>query len=65
MTHEIKSIAAFQASLVFALVNFVFGAVAAIAMALAPMTPMMEGPACWCGYRSGTQSGAFVVSAIF
>ena len=66
VTHEIKSIGAFQASLVFGLVNFVFGVVTAIAMALAPMTSMMGGHSgmlLWLPF--GYTIGAFVGSAIF
>ena len=66
VTHEIKSIGAFQASLVFGLVNFVFGVVTAIAMSLAPMTSMMGGHSgmlLWLPF--GYTIGAFVGSAIF
>jgi uncharacterized membrane protein len=39
---EIKSIGVFQTSLVFGLVNFVLGALAALIMAIASVMPMMH-----------------------
>ncbi len=66
VTYQVKSIAAFQTSLVFGLVNFIFGVVSAIAMAISPMTPMMGGhPGMLLWLPFGYGIGAFVVSAIF
>jgi hypothetical protein len=62
---EIKSIGVFQTSLVFGLVNFVLGALAALVMAIAPVMPMMhehQGMVIMIPFSYAI--GAFLVSAV-
>ena len=65
--HEIKAIGVFHTSLVFGLVNFVVGALAAVVMAIAPVTsmPMMhDHQGMLIALPFSYALGAFLVSAV-